>query len=303
MGNVKNPILSDAGEWLYKNGAFYGVKPASIARDVNLPESATISFDLEWRGFFHIAVALYTAYLQPVNLANKETEPKFGGFYSLQLNPFSANLLPVKQNEPLTYLGQASIQGTLSQKSTAHVDLRVSKSKRLIALLIDGVLVKQWVDNSEFAGTGTAIRFVHQGQGAVKLNNIRVTDWDGQFEEPPSLTPGKTQDVSKLRNGDRIIGAVKSIAEGKMNVNAAGTDLQIPLARVKQIEIAGEKSKTTTAPPKMIRAYFARGGAVTFSIDKMDREKINATSPAFGSAKFNPAAFDRLLFDLSQDAL
>ncbi len=303
MGNVNNPLLNDAGQWMYRNGAFYGVKPASIARDVKLPESASLSFDLEWRGFFHIAVALYTEYLQPVNLANKETEPKFGGFYSLQLNPFSANLLPVKQNDPLKYLGQATLQNSLAQKSSAHIDLRINKSKRLIALLIDGVLVKQWIDQDDFAGSGSAIRFVHQGQGAVKLSNVRISEWDGQFEDVPTLTPNKTQDISKLRNGDRIVGAVKSIEEGKLNVNAAGTNLQIPLTRVKQIEIAGEKSKPTTQP-KVIRAYFARGGSITFTIDKMDRENITATSPAFGAAKFNTAAFERLLFDLSlADAL
>jgi hypothetical protein len=297
MGKVNNAAILDSGEWFYHNGAFYAAKSASIARDVKLPDSASLAFDIEWRGYFHIAIALYTEYLQPINLANKETEPKFGGFYSLQLNPFSANLLPVKQQEPLRYLGQAAVQ-SLAQKSSAHIDLRMSKSKRLIALMIDGVLVKQWNDSDEFAGTGTAIRFVHQGQGAVKLSNIKISEWDGQFEEAPTLTPNKTQDITRLRNGDRVVGGVKSIQDGKMNVTGAGTDLQIPLTRVKQIELAGEKSKLPT-PNKSIRAYFARGGSVTFVLEKMDRTSITGTSPALGSISLNPAAFERLLFDLS----
>lgn len=303
MGNVNNPILTDTGQWMYRNGALYAVKSASIARDVKLPDMASLSFDMEWRGFFHVAIALYTEYLQPVNLANKETEPKFGGFYSLQINPFSANLLPVKQNDPLKYLGQATLQTSLAQKSSAHIDLRINKAKRIIALMIDGVLVKQWIDPDDFAGSGTAIRFVHQGQGAVKLTNIRVTDWDGQFEDVPILTPNKTQDISRLRNGDRILGVVKSIEDGKMNVTGAGTPLQIPLSRVKQIELAGEKSKLAI-PNKTVRAYFARGGTVSFVINKLDRESMSVLSPAFGSAKFSTSAFERLLFDLSlADAL
>jgi hypothetical protein len=297
MGKVNNAAIMDSGEWIYHNGALYAAKSASIARDVKLPETASLSFDIEWRGYFHIAIALYTEYLQPINLANKETEPKFGGFYSLQLNPFSANLLPVKQQEPLRYLGQAAVQ-SLAQKSSAHIDLRMSKSKRLIALLIDGVLVKQWNDADEFAGTGSAIRFVHQGQGAVKLSNLKVSEWDGTFEETPTLTAGKTQDITKLRNGDRVVGGVKSIQDGKMNVTGAGTDLQIPLTRVKQIELAGEKSKLAV-PNKSIRAYFARGGSVTFLLEKMDHDTIVATSPAFGSVKIKTGAFERLLFDLT----
>jgi hypothetical protein len=129
IGKVNAPGLVDAGEWLYHDHALYAFKAASIARDVHLPDSASMQFDLEWRGFFHIAVALYTEYLNPVNLGNKETEPKFGGFYSMQINPFSANLLPVKQTEPLRYLGQASLQ-SLAQKNSAHVDIRVSRRRR-----------------------------------------------------------------------------------------------------------------------------------------------------------------------------
>src|SRR5687768_16839635 len=136
-GKVNAQGLTDAGEWMYSNGAFYALKSASIARDLKLPDVASIQFDLEWRGFFHVAVALYSSYLHPINLANKESEPQFGGFYSMQLNPFSANLLPVEQNEPLRYLGQASLQH-LAQTNAAHIDIRVNKAKSLVALMVNG---------------------------------------------------------------------------------------------------------------------------------------------------------------------
>ena len=300
MGQVNvAAALMDSGQWLYQNHAFYALKSASIARDVHLPEMASFSFDIEWRGFFHVAVALYTEYLNPVNLANKETEPKFGGFYSLQINPFSANLLPVKQTEPLRYLGQAPLQN-LSQKSSAHIDIRVNKQKKLIALLIDGVVVKQWVDTDEFAGTGSAIRFVHQGQGAVKLTNIKVAEWDGQFEEPRSVTPNKTQDIARLKNGDRVPGSVKVIQDGKMKVEGGGTLLDIPMSRVKQIEFAG-RSMSPTNSPNVVRAFLTSGGSITFELQKWSPEGLLAKSENFGTVTFKPEAFSRLLFDLSKD--
>ncbi len=299
MGKVNAGGLVEAGEWIYQNNALYAFKSASIARDVHLPDSSSVQFDIEWRGFFHIAVALYTEYLHPVNLASKETEPKFGGFYSMQINPFSANLLPVKQNDPLHYLGQASLQ-TLAQKNFAHIDLRTSKSKRVIALLLDGVLVKQWVDTEEFAGTGGAIRFVHQGQGAVKLTNLKVTEWDGQFEEPVSVTPNKSQDLARLKNGDRVFGNVKSLKDGKLSIEAAGTTLDVPLTRVKQVEIAAPKVLSPPVGTNTIRAYFNSGaGSLTFDLQTWKSDQLKAQSLNFGSANFNPSAFSRLVFDLS----
>jgi hypothetical protein len=299
MGKVNAGGLVEAGEWVYQNNALYAFKSASIARDVHLPDSASMQFDLEWRGFFHIAVALYTEYLHPVNLANKETEPKFGGFYSMQINPFSANLLPVKQTEPLRYLGQASLQ-TLAQKNSAHIDIRVSKSKRVLALLIDGVLVKQWVDTDDFAGTGSAVRFVHQGQGAVKLTNLKITDWDGQFEEPVSLTPNKSQDLARLKNGDRVFGNVKGIRDGKLTIEAAGTVLDVPITRVKQVEIATGQVTPPAIKTNTVRAFFGAGsGSLTFDLQQWSAEGLKAESTNFGKANFKPNAFARLLFDLS----
>ena len=303
MGKVNAGGLVEAGEWIYQNNAFYAFKSASIARDLHLPESASLQFDLEWRGFFHIAVALYTEYLHPVNLANKETEPKFGGFYSMQINPFSANLLPVKQTEPLRYLGQASLQ-TLAQKNSAHIDIRVNKAKRVLALLIDGVLAKQWVDTDEFAGSGSAIRFVHQGQGAVKLTNLKITEWDGQFEDPVSLTANKSQDLARLKNGDRVFGNVKGIRDGKLSIEAAGTTLDVPITRVKQVEIVNPKTSAPVINTNTVRAFFGSGaGSLTFDLQKWNPGGLSAESPNFGRANFKPNAFSRLVFDLNTSSL
>ncbi|MGZ8901115.1 MAG: hypothetical protein ACXW3Z_13560 [Limisphaerales bacterium] len=299
MGKVTAGALVDSGEWVYQNGAFYALKSASIARDLKLPDSMSMQFDLEWRGFFHVAVALYTSYLQPINLANKETEPQFGGFYSLQLNPFSANLLPVKQAEPLRYLGQASLQ-QLSQTNSAHIDIRVSKSKKLLALLINGTVVKQWTDD-DFAGTGTGVRFVHQGQGAVKLKNLKVTEWDGLFDEPNLVTPNKTQDMARLKNGDRVIGNVKAIREGKMSIEGAGTVLDVPVTRVKQVELASAPLESEPTP-QTVRAYFHSGQeSLTFDLEKWTTDELTVSSKNFGSAIFKPHAFSRIVFDLNSD--
>lgn len=301
IGKVTS-ALGDAGEWKYKNGAFYATNAASIARIVNIPDTARVEFDLTWKGVFQLAVAIYTDYLQPINLANKDTEPDFAGFYSLQLNSFSANLLPVKKNDPLRYLGQVSVP-TFNQKNTAHVEIRASKPKRTVALYVDGNLVKQWLDTEEFAGQGRGVRFVHQGQGKVKMSGLRISEWDGQNEETVVPLASGQQDVAKLRNGDKVIGSMDLIQDGQVTISTAATKLVIPLARVKQLDFGGVSTQKPALDDSVnVRAIFNRGGVVSLRLLKCEDGKVYGAHSAFGDLAFDTAAFARLELKLKANA-
>ncbi len=295
MGNV-DPGLGDAGEWKFKNGAFYAVKSASIARKLDLPDLADIEFDLAWKGMLHLALAIYTDSMQPVKLATKETEPDFGGFYSLQLNSFSANLLPVKKHDPLKYLGQASVPA-FGQNQKAHVRILVNKAKNTIALLVDGALVKEWID-TDFAGEGSGIRLVHQGQGAIKFSHLRIRKWDGQYEEKPSNPAGAPQDLTKLRNGDKVSGKVESIRDGKVKVATPNGPLEIPFARVKQIGFSWQRSNVPPDDGLNAQVFFPESGSISFHLETWTQTAAAATSPFFGRATFNPSAFERVQLNL-----
>ena len=166
QGNTASAFAGEAGQWAYRNGAFYADKPASIARNLGLPDSAQIEFDLTWKGALNLAIALYTDSLQPILLSNKENGPDFGGFYSLQIQSVFMQLRRIKKHEPL---GQSSLGDlvvpSLSQSNRVHMDLRASKAQHSVALLIDGVLIKQWVDPQGFAGEGKGMRFVENPPG------------------------------------------------------------------------------------------------------------------------------------------
>ena len=288
-----NPAIAESGEWRYRNGAFYANRSASIARDLKLPDVARLQFRLEWRGFFHMAIALYTDKLQPVNLASKENEPEFGGFYSLQINTFTANLIPIKKNDPLRYLGQVGL-GSLNQKSSADWDIRMNKAKKSFALLLDGVLVKEWVDPEAFAGAGTAVRFVHQGQGAVKLSKLKVSHWDGQFEEKPTPRSQLKLDLVKLKNGDKLDGSIQSLTDSKVVMASSERTVEVPLTRVKQIEFRPDANLSSDTRSNYFRGFLADGGQITFELLKWDAESILIKSPYFGLATLNPNSFNRL---------
>jgi hypothetical protein len=299
MGEVKSvSVVGEGGVWSYKDNAFFATRAASIARDLKLPDVASIQFDLAWKGLFYLAVALYADYLYPVNLGAREQEPPFGGFYSLQLNSYSAVLRPILQTNTLNALEQVSVPA-FNQTNSARIEIRVSKPKRTIALMVNGNLVKRWID-TEFVGSGTAVRFVHQGQGSIRLSNIRVTEWDGQFEEKASATPDSPHDLAKLKNGDTVMGNLDSIEDGKLLFSLTDRKLEIPIQRAKQIEFAGTRAERLPRDQKSVKAFFYDGGSMTLKLESWTEQKVIAHSPALGRLAFDPLAFSRIQFSETQ---
>ncbi|MEO6034228.1 MAG: hypothetical protein ABIQ35_03135 [Verrucomicrobiota bacterium] len=293
MGKVTIPAAGDTGDWRYTNGAFYATRSASIARDLKLPDEARIEFDLAWKSTLQAAVALYTSYMQPINLANKEAEPQFGGFYSLQLNSFMASLLPVKQNSPLLFLGQMHVP-TFSQKNRAHFELLTSKPGGRVILLVDGLLIKEWIDPDGFAGSGTGMRFVHQGQGALKLSNLRIAEWNGKIEQKSTNVSVLKEDIARLLNGDKVSGKLESFRDGKLVFATAKTKLEIPFSRVADVKFPrGAKDDETKS---LVRAFFPDGGSATFRLERWDNSGAAGTSPNFGHATFAPNTFEKVEF-------
>jgi hypothetical protein len=291
-----------SGQWSFRNGAFYAGRSASIARDLELPDVCALRFDLAWKGNLHLAVALFTDYLHPVSLATKEKEPDFGGFYSLQLNTYYANILPVRQFEPLRYLGSAPVP-VFTHKSRCEVELRVNKSQRVFALLVDGALVKQWTDPEEFAGRGTGVRFVHQGQGQIRLANIRVLTWDGSFDEPlePAGTNAApvlplTSDRIHLRNGDRIDGSLETIRDAKALVVTGQTRLSIPLNRFRRVELGRLDPLSPAAAAGLARLELTGGGQLSLRLHRWTPDFLEGDHAYFGPLKIRSASVERIVF-------
>jgi hypothetical protein len=297
FGKVAVPLLQ-AGTWKYSDGAFYATDAASIARDVKLPDRARVQFDLAWTGVLgalHLAVALYTDYLQPIALANRVTEPPFGEFYSLQLYGAMANLMPIQQQGPLKSLGPVTVPA-LGRKNYAHFDLRADKSRHQVALLVDGTLVTNWVDSEPFVGTGTAVRFVYAGGGAIRLSHLRITTWDGQLDAAPVALTNRADDLACLRNGDQVAGRLESVRNGRLTITANGAPLQIPLERVRHIELKGGQPNRPPPAPLEVRAFFADGGRVTLQLGRWEPDRVAGHSPEFGQAVFDPSVFTLVQF-------
>lgn len=296
QGNAATAFVGDAGKWVYRNGAFYADKAASIARDLKLPDIAEIQFDLAWKGALNLAIALYTDSLQPILLSAKDQGPDFGGFYSLRFyNSAFIDLWPIKKTDHRTQpgLGQLFLP-SLSNKDHIHIDLRVSKPQHKIALFIDDKPVKEWDDPEGFVGEGTCMRFVQNVPGITKLSNLRVTPWDGIFTETPDAAPDLKHDVFWPETGKKMTGVIESISDGKLTARTTNGPVELPLTKIKAIDFAHTATTQLSIAP--MRLTFARGGTLNVTLERWQPDGMVVRSPDFGEVKMNPAAFTRLQF-------
>ncbi|MDB6058285.1 MAG: thiol-disulfide isomerase-like thioredoxin [Verrucomicrobiales bacterium] len=287
--------VGDSGQFTFRNGAFYATKAASIARDLHLPDTAQIEFDLVWKSTLHMAIALYTDSLQPVSLASKETAPDFGGFYSFQVNSSYLDMMPIKKKDPLKSLGAIAVPA-LMQRNRAHFDLRASKRDHKLALLINGVLVKEWTDPDGFAGQGTAMRFVHQGQGSIKLSNIRIRPWDGQLEQPTPAPTHRPTDSVRLADGTRLNGQIESINNGKLSIATGNSTPQLPISQLRQIDFASQTLSSAQTNSQPVKVLLTPGYTISGQLETWSSDAMTLTSPSFGKAKIDPKAVARLQF-------
>ncbi len=277
--------------WQYQNDAFFTSSAgAQIGRNIKLATQSNIEFDVAWRGYFQLAIHLYT----------DKIEQYSGNAYILGLNPNNIYLQRMTTQEGQNNLGNAQLQ-TLQQKTSAHISIRVNKDQKTIALLVDNVLVQQWKENGDFAGKGSGLMFVSQGQGAVKISGIRVTEWDGKIPANLPAASGKiAEDFARLVNNDSISGALKGIKDGKIAFTTSFASLDIPLERVGQIELAQAKPTKPALVPGEVRATFAGRGSITFTLESWDANQVSGYSPNLGRVKFSPAAFSQIEFNLDK---
>jgi hypothetical protein len=293
--------------WKYRDGVFFAKEAGAIARDVKLPDLASIDLDVAWRDFLQLTVTLYTDSLSVYQLSrnvqgpggavlNVAAPPQEGaGFYALQLNRNTAYLLTVKKDGQVANSPLDMVPG-LELKTKAHIGIRINKEQKTITLLIDGIFVKSWKEPDEFAGQGTAIRLVQQGQALVNISNLKIAHWDGDLGTPGVLAPNMTNDFLQLRNDDNLSGKLEGIRNGQASFTTSFGTLEIPLERVSQIELPVDPKVKVAVPPDAVRARFAGQGTISFRLEDWSRGRITATSPNFGKATFDRSAFERIEF-------
>jgi hypothetical protein len=288
-------FATDSGEWTFRDGSFYASKSASIARDLHLPASADIQFDLAWTGELTLSVALYTDSLQPLLLSEKDGAPHFGGFYSMRFLNMSVAVARIKKNEPIVDLPPVMVTA-FTQTNRAHIDVRVRKQSSTISFSVDGHPLQTWTDPNGFVGEGAGMRFVHNGRGLIKLSDLRVTPWDGSSEDSPTARPVPGQVAVFLTNATILTGQIEKVVNGKLTLRGQPDPTEIPLPQIRRITFPRPADDPVPADQGSLRGLFPHGCSLTFHLESWSPEGVALRSPLFGPARFNPDAFERLIF-------
>jgi len=293
LGSSAAAASINAVPWMYRNGAFYSSRSAAIARDVKLPDTARIEFDLRWQNIFFLNVALYADSLQPVLLNTKENEPTFGGFYSLQLNSSFADVLPVRQRDPQRSLGSAPLL-QIPHTNQAHFEIRVKKSAKTITLLINGEKAAEWTDPEGFIGSGTILRFVNQGLGAVKLSGIHVTAWDGAATAPGADAAQNGKAQALWADGSLATAGFFCISNSLVTVSNAQGAVSAPLARLKELRFQPPTSASRNDGPATARVFFGQSSRLTLQLERADATALEGTHPDLGRVRLDAAQITRI---------
>ncbi|MCX7915708.1 MAG: hypothetical protein N3A53_05330 [Verrucomicrobiae bacterium] len=273
--------------WSYADGGF--VLPAGgsgvIGRDVKLSDRCRIEFDLEWRVHPFLLISLY----------GDNPENFHGNAYVLHLTGNSLQLQRGRVRGGMNMLGGGAMMDNLMQRGRVRLGILVDKDRRTIVVTADGNVVRQWTDPAEFAGGGTWLMFMGQGQGPLRISNLVVRNWDGQLDASVPEQP-VGEDLMRLTNNDKVSGELRAIRDGRVFFQTAFATLEVPLDRVLRLEFARNKAERARRQANDVRAWFHAGGCVTIALEKMDERQLVGSSENFGTQTFQRSAFREVRF-------
>jgi len=289
------PANNGVNGWSYKNNAFYtGGSGALVGRSIKFPDMASISFDLQWMGYFQLHVHFY----------GDKLEQYSGNAYNLRLNTSSATLYRMSAAAGQSSLSSTSLQ-SIRGKGQGRFTLLVNRKKSQITLLVDGNLKQQWTDPSGFAGRGNYLMFASQGSGSMKLNRIVVDNWDGRVPTPNTSTEGpQKHDLLLMADSDRMTGKLVAMEEQKVIFipNVIEEEYTVPMEKIARIDLANAgKLEPLAPPPGYVKAHFTSGGTLTFMMKSWGLGEIKAENSLFKNVIIRPDAFSRIDFNLDAD--
>ncbi len=292
---LQKRIAANSGNWKFtKDGLECATSGAMVGRNLNdLPDRASIEFDVEWSSYLNLYVNIYTDKLNSYSSCNA---------YSLRLNQTYAYLYRYSLTRGSQRVGSNIRINLASLKNRASIALKVDKKNRTLALYINGKYTTKWKDvNAEFAGKGKGLLFSSRSTNPMRISQIKVREWNGNLpgQNKISVDNGK-EDLVVFSNEDSITGNLIGIKEGQMKFKTSFAELPIPLETVSTINLSKEGIQNTPIQPGFMRINFKGKGRMTTQIKEWKEGKITAVSPTFGENTIDVAALKSVEFNLGK---
>ena len=288
-GRIPMPVGSSG--WKYAAKSFSATSSGSlIGRKMELGDSVNVEFDMAWQGNFNLAVSLYADQLDAYS----------GSSYMVGISPNSCYLTRMA-NSVQNNLGQQTYQD-LRGKTKARVSIRANKADSSMAVIINGRVIKQWEDNSGFAGKGENLMFILLQNASVRVSNIQVSKWNGKLPAANVGDKKDDKDILTTSNFTNLSGELLGIRDGKAIFKAgfAPVPLEITIDTITKIQLADAKLEKSKLGLGDVRVTFVNGGQFTFLLEKWEADRVSGLSGVLGRVDFQPSAFSVLEFNLTK---
>lgn len=289
--------------------------PGGIARDIPLPEEFILEFEVQWQGSFRLQLILFSD-------DATTTSPDQG--YDIVFQRSSVN---VRRRGERQWIGQNNRAMALQRDEKARIRLHVSSRTGKIAYYLNDRIIDVWTDpDVDTENLGTTLHFLALDNSPLIISRIDISKWDGTLDdepkadpmpgemfgfrqrfgmndfddEPPAPSENMEDGTMVLRNGDRIQGVVKSIQEGKIQIETPFREVSLPVERLRTLALNPVDLEEPKRENGDIRAWFSDGGSIVFRLEGVteDGKSVQGYSQTFGNASFDLSAFNRMEFNI-----
>ncbi|MCC6581995.1 MAG: hypothetical protein IT440_16310, partial [Phycisphaeraceae bacterium] len=281
------------GTWTFKNGALVSTgRNGFIGRDVGIPDVASISLDLAWRG-------------QPqftLSFCGERVDNPNQGAYVLNISGDYFNLYRFSPQSGSNELGSFN-QAGFALKGSARLSVYVDRTKKSVALMLNGVLVRQFTDSASKAPAGKCLS-LGCNQGLLRVSNITVGKWDGKADAGTTTAGGEeagSDDCLHFANGDKVRGKLKTVTNGKITFVTAYATMDVPLERVATMEFGKAGLERARRNANDVQLVFASGARITVGLEQLAAGRVTGASENFGNMAAKLGAFAKVYFNIYDD--
>jgi hypothetical protein len=292
-GNLQDWKLTQedaAEEWTSANGVLrYQGKGhgQTLARDVQLPSSADISFEMTWDrekaddGGFGAVFSLV--------LGASDAEGLTGdGCYKLQ---FARSWATVEReygsdaSRSSNTLGRLQLHRFRDLGPTVRVRVVLDRPRKKIHVFLNGQAAGEVTDDSADGPTGTWVGFQTNGVGNFRVRRLQVDAWNGFLGNKLATTTksATTKDLVITADGDEIFGNINTIREepgrGRVVEIAVSVNqskpMAIPVSRIAHLSFASSGEADPAADPSAT-LLLDDGSRVAIKLIGLDEEALHA---------------------------
>ena len=294
-------------QWQYTNQSLIsGNATGNIAKDINIPETAVVSFDLSWKKDEELILYLYSS-------DHEQSRPD--DYYKLELKANNrvtmnkymsgkrhSDITSKREKERRAHIG---IQRNIIKDAlNAHYDIYVSKAQGVFHIFRNGDLVDTITDtNPKPNNFGSAIHLISSNNSPVRIKNLSLAKWSGNLpsdidHETFAELKGEGQRIL-LKNGDIFLGKVGSVKNGMIKIETLHTPINLPVVRMRSIDLTTDNKKDEPLMYEAdIKCWFKNEDWIILKPISVNGNKLTAYHQALGENEFDINAFKRIDFNI-----